>query len=90
MSKRCAYRIKRLDSLLRRPTLCFVFAVCLLLVKPWQVSEIHPNVDSGFGAVLTDRQKADVLRLPHAELEDHFGDVDFFKRYILSHPRRIV
>jgi hypothetical protein len=90
MSKRCAYWIKRLDSPLGCPTLCFVFAVCLLLVKPWQLSEIHPNVDSGFGAVLTDRQKADVLRLPHAELEDHFGDVDYFKRYILSHPRRIV
>ena len=90
MSKRCASRKKRLDSLLGCSTLGFVFAVCLLLVKPWQVSEIHPNVDSGFGAVLTDRQKADVLRLPHAELEDHFGDVDFFKRYILSHPRRIV
>jgi len=90
MSKRCASWKKRLGSLLGCSTLGFVFAVCLLLVKPWQVSEIHPNVDSGFGAVLTDRQKADVLRLPHTELEDHFGDVDFFKRYILSHPRRIV
>ncbi|MBL6688256.1 MAG: hypothetical protein ISP92_08490 [Pseudomonadales bacterium] len=43
-----------------------------------------------FGAVLTDREKADVLGGPNAEPEDHFGNVQYFKRYILSHPKRIA
>ena len=50
----------------------------------------HPLWDVGFGAVLTDREKADLLRGPIAEPEDHFGDVLYFKRYILSQPRRIA
>ena len=70
--------------------------VCLWLVFALQsgFSGSLPKPDSiwgaGFGAVLTDREKADLLRAPYAELEDHFGDVQYFKRYILSHPKRIA
>ena len=41
--------------------------------------------------VQTDRQQADVLREESVnEIEDHYGDADLFKRYIINRPLRAV
>ena len=58
------------------------------------VDEEHTGEGALAGAVAmvrTDRQQADVLREESVnEIEDHYGDADLFRRYIINRPLRAV
>ena len=74
-----------------------VAALMIVLSAPaglaWVDGE-HTNKEAYAGAlamVQTDRQQADVLREERvSEIEDHYGDADLFKRYIINRPLRAV
>ena len=54
------------------------------------VDEEHTG-EGALAMVRTDRQQADVLREESVnEIEDHYGDADLFKRYIINRPLRAV
>ena len=72
-------------------------ALVIVLSAPAALSWVdgeHTNEGAYTGAlamVQTDRQQADVLREESVnEIEDHYGDADLFKRYIINRPHRAV
>ena len=74
-----------------------VAALITVLSAPASLSWVdgeHTNEGAYAGAlamVQTDRQQADVLREESVnEIEDHYGDADLFKRYIINRPLRAV
>ena len=74
-----------------------VAALGIVLSAPAALSWVdgeHTNEGAYAGAlamVQTDRQQADVLREESVnEIEDHYGDADLFKRYIINRPLRAV
>ena len=74
-----------------------VAALMIVLSAPADLAWVggeHINEGAYAGAlamVQTDRQQADVLREEGVnEIEDHYGDADLFKRYIINRPLRAV
>ena len=74
-----------------------VAALVTVLSAPADLARVggeHTNEGAYAGAlamVQTDRQQADVLREESVnEIEDHYGDADLFKRYIINRPLRAV
>lgn len=74
-----------------------VAALMIVLSAPADLAWVggeHTNEGAYAGAlamVQTDRQQADVLREESInEIEDHYGDADLFKRYIINRPLRAV
>ena len=74
-----------------------VAALMIVLSAPADLAWVggeHANEGAYAGAlamVQTDRQQADVLREESVnEIEDHYGDADLFKRYIINRPLRAV
>ena len=80
-----------LCKVLRATALVAVFSVPASL--SW-VGEEHTNEGAfadALAMVQTDRQQADVLKEESLnEIEDHYGDADLFKRYIINRPLRAV
>jgi len=54
--------------------------------------ELLPNssasVNSEIVLLSTDRERANLNFFRVDEIQDHFGDPQFFKKYIVSHPKR--
>ena len=75
------------------PVAALVFVLSAPAALSWVDGE-HTNEGAYAGAlamVQTDRQQADVLREESVnEIEDHYGDADLFKRYIINRPLRAV
>ena len=80
-----------LCKVLRATALVTVFSVPASF--SW-VGEEHTNevaFADALAMVQTDRQQADVLKEESLnEIEDHYGDADLFKRYIINRPLRAV
>lgn len=84
-------KVLKLSKALRSAALVIVLSACMSL--SWGDGK-HTNEGAYAGAlamVQTDRQQADVLREESVnEIEDHYGDADLFKRYIINRPLRAV
>ena len=80
-----------LCKVLRAAALVAVFSVPASFSS---VGEEHTNEGAfadALAMVQTDRQQADVLKEESLnEIEDHYGDADLFKRYIINRPLRAV
>ena len=80
-----------LFKVLRAAALVAVFSVSASFSS---VDEEHTDEGvfaDALAVVQTDRQQADVLREESLnEIEDHYGDADLFKRYIINRPLRAV
>lgn len=67
-------------------------ALLLIVVLTGLVMELWPNssalVNSEIVLLSTDRERADLNFFRVDEIQDHFGDPQFFKKYIVSHPKR--
>ena len=64
----------------------------LIVVSTGLAMELWPNssasVNSEIVLLSTDRERADLNSFRVDEIRDHFGDPQFFKKYIVSHPKR--
>ena len=81
----------KLSKAPRSAALVIVLSACMSLSL---VDGEHTNEGAYAGAIAmvqTDRQQADVLREESVnEIEDHYGDADLFRRYIINRPLRAV
>ena len=86
-------KAKALNLFKALPVAAFVIVLSAPADLAWVDGE-HTNEGAYAGAlamVQTDRQQADVLREESInEIEDHYGDADLFKRYIIKRPLRAV
>ena len=64
----------------------------LIIVLTGLAMELWPNssasVNFEIALLSTDRERADLNSFRVDEIQDHFGDPQFFKKYIVSHPKR--
>jgi hypothetical protein len=69
-----------------------IIPLLLIVVLTGLAMELWPNsfasVNSEIVVLSTDRDRADLKSFQVDEIEDHFGDPQFFKKYIVSHPKK--
>lgn len=87
------FKVKALNFRKALPAAALVIVLSAPADSAWVDGE-HTNEAAYAGAlamVQTDRQQADVLREDSVnEIEDHYGDADLFRRYIINRPLRAV
>ena len=80
-----------LCKVLRAAALVAVFSVPASFSSVGEERTNEGAFADALAMVQTDRQQADVLReQSFNEIEDHYGDADLFKRYIIKRPLRAV
>jgi len=70
-----------------------ILAATLFIILLNENFETHRSDDFQsilIAKLLTDREAADLNPKSRTEIEDHFGDAQFFKRYIINYPQRVA
>lgn len=87
------FKVKALNFSKALPAAALVIVLSAPADSAWVDGEhtIEAAYAGTLAMVQTDRQQADVLREESVnEIEDHYGDADLFKRYIINRPLRAV
>ena len=84
-------RALNFSKVLQTAALVGGFTVPASLPSVYQGHASEESLANALAMVQTDREQADVLREESVvEIEDHYGDADLFKRYIINRPYRAV
>jgi len=63
--------------------------ITFLLTEHFEAHSSDDDQSTQLAKLLTDREAADINLKSRTEIEDHFGDAQFFKRYIINYPQRV-